>query len=190
MEIEQYICPKCQVKLKKSIWEQKKSNVINDNIVCLYEGICKSCKSRFTFFYDPIYDKAVFWTKEDENIFKENFEKKHFFTSIKILYLMNEKKINSTLESYKKTPTLSQNLIVASYGFSDLINKLDLRKNHKILFIEQDMLDTKFEKNYPCILAEKNICELVKNWKNYQLYSDHKTYYNNFVYLGEQINGY
>jgi hypothetical protein len=181
MEIENYICPNCQVKLKRSIWEEKYTNFIDDIKVYSYEGICKNCKSRFSFFYDPSYDKAVFWKKNDENIFLNLIEKKLFLSSIRVVYLLNNKKF-SIIE---KLPLLTSNIIVTSYEFSDFINKLDLRKNNKIVFIDKDILDTRFEKNYPCILAEKNIYEMVKNYKNYHLYSDHKTYYNFFEYLGE-----
>ena len=185
MEIEDYICPNCQLKLKKSIWENKYSNFIDGVCVNLYEGICKSCKSGFVFFYDPSYDKSVFWKKNDELIFNEQYEKKSFPSSIKILYITDVKKFNYVFEKYKKTQPCSENIIIASYDFVNVINKFDLRKSNKILFIEQCILDTKFEKKYPCILAEKNILELIKNHKNYRLYSDCKTYYKNFEYLGE-----
>ena len=185
MEIEDYICPKCQIRLKKSIWENKYYNFIDGVCVNLYEGICKSCKSGFTFFYDSSYDKAVFWKKNDEFIFKEQLDKKIFYSSLKLLYLTEMKNSISVIEKYKKIANANQNIIVAPHCFSNIINRCDLRRNNKILFIDECILNTKFEKNYPCILAEKNICELIKNYKNYRLYSDSITYYKIFEYLGE-----
>ena len=115
MEIEDYICPKCQVKLKKSIWENKYSNFIDGVCVNLYDGICKSCKSGFTFFYDPSYDKAVFWKKNDELIFKEQCEKKLFSSSINILYLSDIKKANLTIDRYKKIQSISTNIVITPF---------------------------------------------------------------------------
>ena len=80
---------------------------------------------------------------------------------------------------------MSVNIIIAPNDFSDIVNKFDLRKNHKIIFIDNDILETKFEDDYPCILSEKNILEIVKNCKIFKLYSDEKTYFNFFEYLGE-----
>ena len=181
MEIENYICPNCQINLKKSIWEEKYTNFIDDIKVNSYEGVCKNCKSRFSFFYDPSYDKAVFWKKNDEKIFTNYIEKTSFLSSIRIIYILGDKKITLI----NKLPLLNQNVIIIPYELSDIVNKNNLRKNNKIVFINNDILDTRFEKNYPCILAEKNIYEMVKNYKNYHLYSDHKTYYKFFEYLGE-----
>lgn len=185
MEIEQYACPNCNTSLKKSIFELKFSKKIQGNNVDLYEGVCKNCRKKFVFFIDRFYDKSVFWKKTDEKIFHELIENKKMCGSVKILYLTNIKKINQTWNKYKKILPMSTNIIVATNDFIDIINKYDLRKNHKIIFIERDILETRFEDDYPCILAEKNILEIVKNCKVFKLYSDKKTYFNIFEYLGE-----
>ena len=186
MELEQYICPNCYVKLKKSVWELEYSKKIDGNMVSLYNGICRSCRKKFTFFVDNSYDKAVFWIKDDEKIFSELLDSINVFGSIKILYLTEKKSFLKIFEKYKKMPNYPQNIVIASFDFADLINKYDLRKNHKIIFISKDILETKFEDNYPCILAERNIYEVVKNSKNFKLYSDTETYFNFFEYLGEK----
>lgn len=186
MELEQYICPNCYVKLKKSIWELEYSKKIDDNRVDLYNGICRNCKNKFTFFVDNSYDKAIFWIKEDEKIFSELIDSKNIYNSVKVLYLTNKKIFSKIIEKYNKLPNYSTNVVVCSQDFSDLINKYDLRRNHKIIFISKDILETKFEDNYPCILAERNIYEVVKNSKNFKLYSDTETYFNFFEYLGEK----
>ena len=74
MEIEQYICPNCNVRLRKSIWEQVYKNYINGSRVTLYEGICKSCRNKFSFFVDDDLKLSLFWQKNDEKIFEEKIE--------------------------------------------------------------------------------------------------------------------
>ena len=87
------------------------------------------------------------------------------------------------MKKFQNQPECSKTIIVPK-DFSDLIDKYDVRKIGNIIFIDKSILETKFDQNYPCILAEKNIIELVKKWKTYSLYSDAKTYYD-FFNLGE-----
>lgn len=184
MEIEQYVCPNCMVKLRKSIWEEVYSNNINGNLVKTYEGVCKNCRKKFTFFVDNIYDKAVFWTKDDEKIFSDLIDFKSFGT-IKILYSIKEN-FKEVVERYEKIRDCSLSVIITLKKNSDVINKLDLKKNNKIIFIDEDILSTRFEYNYPCILAEKNILETTKKFRKFKLYSGEKTYYKFFEYIGEK----
>ena len=70
-----------------------------------------------------------------------------------------------------------------SFGYICLIYS-DLRKDNKIFFIDKDILETKFEEKYPCILAEKNIYEMASKWRHFKLYSDHNTYFKLFENIG------
>lgn len=172
------------VKLRKSVWQQIYENKINDDNVILYEGICKTCKKKFTFFVDNQYDKALFWTKDDEKIFYDFFKNLNIYGSIRIIYLIDKNKFDNVWKNLNKTKISSTNIIFASNDFSSIINKYDLRKDNKIFFIDKDILETKFEEKYPCILAEKNIYEMASKWRHFKLYSDHNTYFKLFENIG------
>lgn len=172
------------VKLRKSIWEEVYSNIINGNVVKTYDGICKNCRKKFSFFVDNIYDKSFFWTKNDEKIFF-NLIDINYFNSIKILYSTQDD-FQETVKKYEKISGYSLSIIITVKKNSHNINQLNLRKNNKILFIDDDILNTRFEHDYPCILAEKNIIEITKKCRKFKLYSDEKTYYKFFEYIGEK----
>ena len=184
MEIEQYICPNCNVRLNKSIWEQTYTNHIQNRKITSYDGICKSCRCHFSFFEDNVYNASVFWKKSDEKIFAEICGNGEYRSSVKVLYALRKNKFYETLMEFNKKPVLAKNLIIVPQDFSDLINKYNVRQYGNIIFIDKHILNTRFDQNYPCILVEKNIIELVKKWKKYTLYSDTKTYYD-FFNLGE-----
>ena len=90
------------------------------------------------------------------------------------------------VERYEKIRDCSFSIVITLKKNSDVINKLDLKKNNKIIFIDEDILSTRFEYNYPCILAEKNIIETTKKFRKFKLYSGEKTYYKFFEYIGEK----
>ena len=182
MEIEQYICPNCNVRLRKSIWEQVYKNYINGSMVTSYEGICRSCRNKFSFFVDDELKRSLFWQKIDEKILEDN--NRVVGCSVKVLYALRKNRFIETLKKFENKPKCSRTLIIVPQDFCDLINKYDVIKIGNIIFIDKHILETRFDQNYPCILAEKNIMELVKKWEKYTLYSDTKTYYD-FFNLGE-----
>ena len=184
MEIEQYICPNCNVRLRKSIWEQVYKNHINGGRVVLYEGICRNCRNKFSFFIDDNLNISLFWKNSDEKIFEESVDVNDYYGTVKVLYALRKNKFPETLKEFEKKPKCAKTFIIVPQTFSDLINKYDVRKIGNIIFIDKYILETKFDQDYPCILVEKNIMELVKKWKKYNLYSDTKTYYD-FFNLGE-----
>ena len=104
--------------------------------------------------------------------------------SVKVLYALRKNRFIETLKKFENKPKCSRTLIIVPQDFCDLINKYDVRKIGNIIFIDKHILETRFDQNYPCILAEKNIMELVKKGEKYTLYSDTKTYYD-FFNLGE-----
>ena len=185
--LNNFVCPNCLVKFKNSKIKNLYNKKCDDYYIFLYNGFCSKCGCKFFYTIDSYSEKTIFWKNTDEMIFENEydfFKKVKNYNSISVLYLYNEENMNidNINNIYKKYLLLSENcensIIFIEYKYSHFVDVLNMRRNNFVFLINDDMFFSVVGTEYPCVLVERNILNIVNKWKKYFLYSNKDTFYN------------
>lgn len=171
--MNEYLCPTCYVRLEKNNYKLEHSQKLEFETINLFRGFCVHCRQPFYYFTSEYHDMSIFWSSEhEETLFKEVNGNRN--NSINVLYLPSIAGAEEAIKKYSVVPTKQINIVYTIKDCLSLIDKLNVRGKNRVVLINDRVLDSKLNEDFPCILAERNIVFATSYFKEANIYSNDK----------------